>query len=93
MAGGERRTEGFSRFGDKNRAKQKLSKTKTEGEVKITRLLLGHSFINTLNEETKLVANNHPDIVLGARDILELHLNPMLDRSLYIFYFVAQEKV
>ena len=70
-----------------------MSKTKTEGEVKITRLLLGHSFINTLKEETKLVANNHLDIVLEARDILELHLNPMLDRSLYIFYFVALEKV
>ena len=42
--------------------RQKLGKTKTEGEVKITRLL-GRSFINTLKEEAKLVANNHLDIV------------------------------
>ena len=54
-----RRTEGFSRLATKT------DKTKTEGEVKITWLLLGHSFINTSKEETKLVANNHDDIMVA----------------------------
>ena len=57
--------EVFPGFAAKTEQKQKLSKTKSEGEVKITRPLL-HKHLEGRN---KLVANNHLDIVPGARDI------------------------
>ena len=71
--------EVFPGFATKTEQKQKLSKTKSEGEVKITRPLL-HKHLEGRN---KLVANNHLDIVPGARDIWVYQLGLW---SLKVFY-------